>query len=253
MSHAFRTAVVFLALSVGTSAQNAQRTSEQTAASRVAALSGLLDPDTGRSLTAAQWESEREKITSAIRAEVNNFVESSVQPSDKPAEIQARLRSVLAAHVPQLEYSDPPTARVADLRYGQSLVVAYTVVRPPHFDSTLIFGFREDAGRFRLVATAGADFDGYTMSTLELPSPYRGELWLLATGQAQTFNGARMRFRVYAFDGDGFRTSWSPDDVFGATVQITPQGFAITHSVREPPYKVTEEYTLTTNGPVRSR
>ena len=125
----------------------------------------------------------------------------------------------------------------------------------PHFDSGLIFGFKEDAGRFRLQATAGADFDGYTMSTLDVPSPIKDELWLLAKGRRHTFNGRLVRFRLYGFDGEAFRAIWSPDDMLGATERTTPEGFAITHDIkqRQPWYTVTDEYTLTMNGVVRLR
>jgi hypothetical protein len=43
------------------------------------------------------------------------------------------------------------------------------------------------------------------MFTLDLPAPLHDELWLLAGGQAFTFNGAKFRFRVYSFDGLQFR------------------------------------------------
>ena len=259
MNHAFRTSVVFLALSVGASAQSAQRTVEQLereTAGQIAALRGgldRLDSDYGQSLTDTQWADERERLTSETRTAVNNFIESSIRPSEEVEAIQARLRSVLAAHVPDRE--DLPTARTADLRFGRSLVVVYTVVRWPHFDSGLISGYKEDAGRFQLQATAGSDFDDYTMSTLEVPSPFKDELWLLAKGQRHTFNGRLIRFRLYGFDGEGFRTIWSPDDMLSATVRTTPEGFAITHEIRQPRsrYMVTEEYTLTLNGVVRIR
>lgn len=256
MSYAFWTSIVFLTLSVGASTQDAQRVAEQDerdVTSRIAALSRSLDPDNGRGLSASEWEADRERNTSAIRREVTNYIESVVQPSEPQAALQARLRSVLAAHVPAFEHSDLATARIADLRFGRSLVVTYTVVRPPHFDSALVFGFREEGERFRLTATAGADFDGYTMFTLEVPSPSPDVIWLLAGGQAQTFNGVRMRFRLYGFDGDEFSTVWSPEDVFDPTVRMMPRGFVITHLIREPPYSVTEEYMLTLNGLIRVR
>ena len=208
---------------LGASVQSAQRTVEQLereTAGQIAALRGgldRLDSDDGRRLTATQWADERERLTSETRTAANNFIESSVRPSEEAEAIEARLRSVLAAHVP--ERDDLPTARTADLRLGRSLVVVYTVVRPPHFDSGLISGFKEDAGRFRLQATAGADFDGYTMSTLDVPSPFKDELWLLAKGRVPTSNAARTRFRLYGFDGEAFRTIWSPDDMLGAAVR----------------------------------
>ena len=70
------------------------------------------------------------------------------------------------------------------------------------------------------------------MFKAELRSPVPGEFWLLAWGQAQTFNGKKVRCRVYAFDGEAFRTMWSPEDVFDATIEVTDPGFTVEHVTR---------------------
>ena len=251
-----RTLFVILALSVTVLVKSAQPSAQQAdtnTAIRIAALSDLLPQEDVAALRTDDLEKERDKITSQIRAEVARFIESSVQPSETSEAAQKRLRFVLATQVPGFEYSDPPTARMANLRHGRALVVAYTVVRPPHFDSALISGFREDAGRFHLAATTGSDFDGYTMFTLDLPSPSRDLMWVLAGGREFTFNGSKFRFRLYSFDGDEFRTLWNPDDVFDATIRILPDGIALSHRVRERQETVTEQYQVTANGLFRVR
>ena len=120
-------------------------------------------------------------------------------------------------------------------------------------DSGMIYGFREVGGHFELAATTGTEFDGYSLFTREMRSPVPGVFWLFAGGRAHTFNGSRFRFRLYEYDGNAFRVSWSPDDVFGATVQITPEGLTLTHEIRTPPYTITDEYTSTLSGLVRVR
>ena len=236
-------------------AQNSASTTPQAdeaTATRIAVLTNVLlaqDGNTG----GVEWERERERVTSEIRAEVTRFIESSVSPSETPETAEARLRSVLATHVPGSEYSDPPTVRMADLQYGRSLVSAYIIVRPLHFDSALISGFKEDAGRFRLVANTGRDFEGYTLFTHKVSSPIRNQLWLLAGGRAFTFNGSKFRFRLYSFDGSDFTTVWSPDDVFNAELKLLPDGFAVTHYLRGTHETVTEQYQATANGLVRIR
>jgi hypothetical protein len=224
---------------------------ERAAANRIARLAERLDPDRGASLSVDQWESERESTTVAIRAEVTRFIEASVPVAASQQAIEARLRSVLVAQRPDSEYTDPPRVRSVTTRFGRSLVVAYTVVRPPHFDSSLIFGFTESGGRFSLSRTTGEDFDGYTMFSVDVPTPVVGELWLLVGGRAHTFNGSKMRFRLYGFDGVDFRTIWERDDVSRATVRQTVDGFTITHQIREAPYTVDEDYLIAASGVVR--
>jgi hypothetical protein len=225
--------------------------SERGTATRIARLADMLDPDNPASVGAEHDDEYRDKLAAAIRGEVTNFVEGSVPASSNQETIQARLRAALGTQRPSLEHGELPKARVATLRYGRSLVISYAVVRPPHFDSSLIFGFREDGGGFRQVATTGEDFDGYTMFSFDVASPVNGELWLLVGGRAHTFNGlAKYRYRVYSFNGDAFATIWSRDDVFNATLQVSPRGFAITHTDRTTRSwaEVVEEYAISANG-----
>jgi hypothetical protein len=162
--------------------------------------------------------------------------------------LQERVRTLLADHRPNPDYGDLPFAQEADLRAGRSLVVAYTIVRPPHFNLATIRGYRADGDRFDLIATTGDDFENYSMFKVALPSPLPLELWLLAWGQAHTFNGTKIRFRVYAFDGALFRTIWAPEDMFSATINLTKTGFVIDHHERQPPYDIRDEYVLTADG-----
>jgi len=187
-------------------------------------------------------------LTATFRAAIN--------PSDGSDSAQRRLRTLLAHRKPNPDYSSLPFARVADLAAGRSLLVAYTIVRRPHHDSATIRGFRVDpTDHFGLAATAGEefgdDFTGYGLFTRELPSFAAGELWLLAWGTAHTFNGTKMHFRLYAFDGQRFRSLWSPDDMFDAQVEFTRRGLSIEHLVGESwrRYTVHDEYELTPNGP----
>lgn len=229
-------------------AQDADKV-ERNAAIQIARLAALLDPD--NPAVVGSDEDHREKLTAAIRAEVTTFIESSLPASSNQETVQERLRSVLATQKPSLEHGELPKARIATLQYGRSLVVSYTVVRPPHHDSSLIFGFNEDGGGFRKVATTGEDFDGYTLFSFDIASPMNGELWLLVGGRAHTFNGSMYRHRVYSFNGESFRTVWSGDDVLDAAVQVLPNGFSITHYDRRTWTKVSEEYVLSPNGVVK--
>jgi hypothetical protein len=78
-------------------------------------------------------------------------------------------------------------------------------------------------------------------------------MWLLAGARAFTFNGSKSRFRVYRFDGERFETVWSPDDVLNATVQLSADGFVLTHYLREQQETVTEQYRAMLWGLLRVR
>ena len=249
MIKAFWILVAVLSLIGSTVAQTSQEAEQKdrNAAMRIARLATLLEPD-NPAINSDLGEEHREKVTAEIRAEVTSFVEASVPPSSNQESVEARLRLVLATQKPSVEHGELPRARVATLQYGRSLVLSYTVVRPPHHDSSLIYGFKEDGGAFRRVATTGEDFDGYTMFSFDVTSPLNGELWILVGGRAHTFNGSKYRYRVYSFNGAEFRTIWSLDDVSNATTQVLPNGFSITHIEDQTWRKVTEEYAISANG-----
>lgn len=224
---------------------------EQRVAARIAEVSKRLAPESVGQLSAHDAKAQRAAVTNAIREEVTKYVESYIGPSQDRKTVLPRLREVLINHQPDLDLAGPPAMADGDLRFGQSLVLSYTVVRPPHFDEGLLFGFRANAGRYRLVSTAGEEFQSYTMTTNLLPSPSPGELWFLAMGQAHTFNGAKIRFRVYSFDGQDFTTIWTPEDLQGADVTITSTGFAIRHIPWQGNRYETEEYTVSPGAVLR--
>jgi hypothetical protein len=225
---------------------------EREATARVKALSERLrfredDPADQR-----RYYSELKDLTDRLRREVDGYIHAAVSTAEDSERVRAQLRSLLTAHRPNPDYGDLAFARAGNLRSGQALVVAYTIVRRPHHDSATIRGYRAASNGFELVATAGDEFDGYGMFKKEIPSPVPGEIWLFAWGRAHTFNGSKVRFRLYGFDGERFRTLWSPEDMFNATVSFRDSGFAIDHHVSKAPFDLHDEYVLTQDGPVKT-
>lgn len=70
---------------------------------------------------------------------------------------------------------------------------------------------------------------------------------------ARTFNGQKVRCRIYTFDGQSFRTIWAPDDLLDATLKVdgSGAGFAIDQMIPTPPYEAHSQYVLTANGPLQ--
>jgi hypothetical protein len=219
---------------------------QKDAAQRIAELSSRLKND-------AANEEQRDKVAGAIRQEVRNFVESSLSPDQSSDVLRQRLKAVLQTQTPDFEFSDPPVVRVAELRNGRSVVVSYSIVRPPHFDLPTIAAFRESNGRFAYAGSIGNDFEGFSLFTHEVIAPTKDVLWLLAGGRAFTFNGSKFQFRLYSFNGNNFETIWAPEPMFDAALQLLPDGFSVSHDDREHNTTVVEQYRTTLSGLIRVR
>jgi hypothetical protein len=219
---------------------------------RIDSLEKQLQGSSRRDLSDDQWDEQLRDAATAIRADVISFIETQVGLTDDAPAIEGRLRAALKDQERIDGDSDEATARVAPLRNGRSLVIAYTIPRPLHEDTAEVYGFRADGGRYRLAARTGlTDFDHYSLSTRQVPSPFPGVMYILAFGQAVMANGAFIKFRLYAFDGATFMTLWEPKDLEGAKVSVTPRGFDITHIDRTLAGYVTDRYETTLNGVVK--
>ena len=225
---------------------------QREATARVTALSERLHYRDDDPADQRRFYSELKDLTDRLRRVVDSYIHAAVSTTEDSERVQTRLRTLLTAHRPQPDFGDLAFARAGNLRGGQALLVAYTIVRPPHHDSATIRGYRAASDGFELVATAGGEFDGYGMFEKQLQAQVPGEIWLFAWGRAHTFNGTKIRFRLYAFDGEHFRTLWSPEDMFNATVSFRDSGFAIDHHVSTAPFDLHDEYLLTPDGPVKT-
>jgi hypothetical protein len=246
------TALILLACGLVGSAEQAAAPVEQgerNLTARVAGLLARLVYREGDKADTDRYYGEMDRVTDQLREEIDSYIALVANSTPTSKGIEERLDGLLTRK-PHPSYGDLPFARVADLRAGKSLVVAYTVVRPPHHDSATVRGYRAGLARFELMAVTGDDFDGYNMFKKELRSPLSDELWMLAWGQAETANGKIVRFRLYAFDGEMFRTVWSPDDMVDAELRFSAPGFSIDHYRR--PNQIHDEFVLTAQGPLKT-
>jgi hypothetical protein len=242
-------AIVSLSMFVSAQPQSEAAQREQQLSARVGSLIDRLNYRDEDRADKDRYYDELDDVTRQINQGVDEYVRGVLTATDSTEQIEARLVKLLRRQ-PNPLYGDGVLARKADLRGGKSLLLAYTVVRPPHHDRATIRGYMETADGYQLRAQAGDDFDGFNMFKRELRSPLLGEIWLMAWGQSHTGNGKIVRFRMYAFDGDTFRTIWSPDDMFDAEVRFTDTGFAVDHYRR--PLQIHDEYSLTPNGPLKT-
>jgi hypothetical protein len=213
-----------------------------------------------QSSEAARYRENRDALTAQIHTSIDGYVVEKADPSRITSGVmEADLREILAVSGNSTEYSGPPYARVTELPAGRSLVIGYKLTRGGGAvdDSAVAFrGYRVEQRRFKLVDAIGSEFDGYGLFTHELKSPLQGETWLLAWGGLSGFNGNKTRLRIYAFDGNQFRTVWSPPDALNVSVEFTGDGFSIIRLDEERYYKthacpcsLQEDYALMNDGP----
>jgi len=194
----------------------------------------------------------RDSLTQQIHDEIDAFVVHSVDPSRSAPEVAADVRAVLGRHTYKSEYGDDVFASIDTQGGRHTLVLGYMLSRggaAVNSSGVSIRAYRLGPfGRYQLADSTGSDLDGYGLFVLSLPSPLAGERWFLAWGPLSGYNGKRDRLRVYAFNGEKFRTVWSPDDFLDATVVATSRGFSVKHldlgrySARTPPYGVLDEF-----------
>ena len=227
-------------------AEDAQR--EKDLSARVGALVERLNYRDDDPTDKDRYYDQLDNVTRELQERVDDYIRGVITTKDDSSRIEAKLNDLLRRH-PDPSYGDGPLARKAELRAGKYLLLAYTVVRPPHHDVATIRGYVETPDGYKRTATTGEDFDGFNMFKKELRSPLLGEIWLMAWGESHTGNGKIVRFRLYAFDGEVFRTLWSPEEMFNAELRFTDSGFTIDHYHR--PRSVHDEYLLTTSGPLK--
>ena len=167
--------------------------------------------------------------------------------------MQRRLREVLGEHRPNAEYGDAPRAWVTESRYGKALIAVYNLIGTAHDSEPEIRGYVVDLpGKFRLAAMADDDFASHTVHASQIQSGLPGECWILVWGPREGFNGTLIRTRVYAFDGNAFRTIWAPEDMQNAEIVTTPSGLSISHVIKAqiPWESVVDDYRITADGGV---
>jgi len=152
---------------------------------------------------------------------------------------------------------DIPWAEVGELNGSPTLVVAFAVLTGgqgiPDVRPAIQF-YSHATGVWRLHNEAGAEFRGTTFSIAPIPSPIPSEVWYLLWGMQIGDTGARLKLRVYAFDGFTVRTAWQREGLRGGDVTISGRQITlnyyerITGSYASPDRYVSEILYPTLNG-----
>ena len=218
---------------LGTSAQFAQtptrpastadtpsRTAVEASAKRVAQLAAQFEPlrdlAPGSPITEfARRQQAADALAARIHREVDDFVAQTLTPADlNRGVVERRLQQVLSSVL-----LEQPKVSVSQ-QNGRRLAIAYVLSKVgfmgPGGTSVALRMYVERNGHLLLADATGSDFDGYVdLSVTELRSPTPRETWILLSGRLTGANGPNTRMRLYAYNGQGFRTVWMPENVWG--------------------------------------
>jgi hypothetical protein len=168
-----------------------------------------------------------QNLAEFIRGAIDAYLIATFDVNRTTAE---EVRQTLAEVLPNPQsarMSDLGAAWLGDLRGGRSLIVSYRLLRDWNDSYFMLRGYRQVNGLLQFVADAGGDMDGHFPVASILRSPVVGETWVLVWGGRLDQKENYTRFRVIAFDGNAFRTLWSPPDFLNVGLQTTQEGFTL--------------------------
>jgi hypothetical protein len=218
-----------------------------------------------------QYLRTKDAMTNQIFAEVDGFITDSIQPNMTVNQVTAALDGLLNHHQGSGIKS---TALTADLPNGSFLIVGVDVERGEGAiddDAISLRAYRNQGGKFEFVAATNdirSDIPGnshlccvYAKALSSLP--VTGEFWFIAWAMVPPQSPYTIALRLFTFDGQQFRTLWSPPDIrtvahLENVVEVTSTGFVVTSAVdstggaaHSPDVIIHEQYALSVNGPVK--
>jgi len=231
-----KTVSVILALLAANSLVTAQATRPQAdlAAQRQAEYERLARsifhttdrPDSGRLYADPAKEAEtRKKLLELINGEVLARLNGQ-RPSD--GAVASAIRSLQGEELTTYSGKATPWAKQFDLNGRHWTAVAFTLAEgvDAYSDTHAYLNIYEETGGrwspFAQVPTL-ADFRQATYAVAQMDSGKPGEAWFLAWGTTIGDSGARLRIRLYSFDGQTPQTIWKRDGLSGGTmINVTP-------------------------------
>jgi hypothetical protein len=191
-------------------------------------------------------------VMSRIHAEVDEFVVRTTKTAqldmDKSAVAQG-LRQIL----PTTD-EEPRSVFLLNSANRRSLVVAYVLskgdIMGSDGTSVAIRAYTKTTRGVGLVDVTGDDMNGYAgVSVTELHSPVTGRLLLLLSGYMTGANGPNNRMRIYASDGEKFRSIWMPENVWGTfTVKVIDIGLTVEGDYYRQNRKRRDRYAVAEDG-----
>ncbi len=235
----------------------------------------------GRLLSQLQWHDEashggylakRDEVMRSLWREIDGLVSDSFRPSAATTKlVKAKLNALLGYQGRPGDTLRTNTAFFVTLPKGRFLVVGVEVPRggPAIAEDEISYrAYRDDGQQFTFVSAvedlhssdASSPF-ALGMYTLPLvPAPVVGESWFIALTEIPPQSPPTVAMRLYAFDGENFRTVWSPKDFMvesaDKAVDVKNGGLIVNslfdptgQAAHSPGVVVHQQYVLTVEGP----
>ena len=209
-----------------------------------------------------QYDAVRDQVTQQVLGEIDGFISDNFHPGTATADqVKAGLDGLLGYKLGGVIYN---VAFLANLPSGKFLIAGIELWRGGRAiadDAVSIRAYKETGNKFVLAASTDPLSGVVSLCVKVLPDPpVPGELWLMALADRPALAPPTVVMRLYAFDGEKFRTVWSPEDIVteGAesAVQLTSGGFTVNKlfdptggAPHSPSVVIHEQYTLAADGP----
>lgn len=206
-----------------------------------------------------QYDSVKDTVTERLLSEVDGFISDSFNADLATTDqVRAGLRVLLNHKKSDLLHNQ--VFRVT-LPSGDFLIVGIEIQRGGLAiaeDSIVFRAYKGINGRFVYTASTGNLNNSALVSLHAAPlptPPVAGEFWFVAWADVPPRSPYTIAMRLYAFDGEKFRTVWEPKDIIALSiddaVQVNHDGTLVISQM--PTFKsstiVHTQYDVTENGP----
>ncbi len=213
----------------------------------------------------------RNQATQQLLSEIDGFISDNFQPGTATADqVKAGLDILLGYNN---KSGGNNFAFSVSLPSGKFLVAGVEIWRGGRAmaeDAVSIRAYKETGNKFVLAASTGdlhaSDAEDpfqvlVSLCLRVLPNPpVPGELWLMASADVNVQAPPMVAMCLIAFDGEKFRTVWSPEAIVAegsdSAVQFTPGGFTVNklfdssgEAALAPNLVIHDQYTLAADGP----
>jgi hypothetical protein len=211
-----------------------------------------------------KYAATKDEVTRQVLNEIDAFVSDSFQPSSATAELVRAGLDALLGHKSGDVIHD--LAFSVDLPRGHFLIAGIELSRGGDAiaDDAISFRAYKAVGN-RLVFAANTDnFSDSSLVDLHAEAlsdlPAVGEFWFMAMAEVPPQSPPTVAMRLYAFDGEKFRTIWKPRNIIAADVdkaiEVTTGGFVVDSlfdptggAAHSPSVVIHEQYVLTAGEP----
>jgi hypothetical protein len=165
-----------------------------------------------------------ERAVAQMRELMDQTIMQDVTREEASSSSIARAMAQLQGDELNQYWEQPPFADLSNLNGTRTLVTAFAIlsggVAIPNVYPYIQF-YSRATGAWEMHAGIGGDFWGTAFSISPIKSPVPSELWYLVWGKTVGDTGARLRLRLYGFDGFSVRTISRRDDLEGGTVKLS--------------------------------